>query len=166
MNIALAPASLAEKPLLERLMQLYLYDFTAFDGDDVDEQGQYPYSYLPLYWIEPHRHPFLLRVDSHPAGFVLVRLNIDSLLSPSHPVNSIAEFFVMKKYRNLGTGQFAACWIFDHFPGTWEVTQTATNLPAQSFWRKVIGAYTHGHFREVILDNEAHHGPVQVFCNE
>ncbi|MCB9134259.1 MAG: GNAT family N-acetyltransferase [Anaerolineales bacterium] len=166
MDITLTPASLAEKPLLERLMQLYLYDFTAFDGDDVDEQGEYSYKYLPLYWTEPHRRPFLLRVDSCLAGFVLVRLNIDSLLDPSQQVNSIAEFFVMKKYQHLAVGQFAARWVFNHFPGPWEVAQTATNFPAQSFWRKVISAYTSGHFREVILDREDHHGPVQNFRNE
>ena len=165
MNLALTPVSLEEKPSLERLMQLYLYDFAEFDGADVNDQGLYPYKYLPLYWTEPDRRPFFIRVNGKLAGFVLVRLDIDRLIEPPRKVNQIAEFFVMKKYRRYGVGAFAAQWVFDQFPGDWEVEQIATNLPAQTFWRKIISRYTNGNYREMFLHNEHHHGPIQSFTN-
>ncbi len=166
MNITLTPATLGEKPILERLMQLYLYDFTEFDGDDVNDQGLYPNTYLPLYWLEPQRHPFLIRVAGKLAGFVLVRVDIDGLIDPPRKVNQIAEFFVLKKYRQGGIGAFAAQATFDQFPGKWEVDQIAENLPAQAFWRKIIARYTNGQFQEVFLNNDNHHGPIQTFNNQ
>ena len=166
MNISLTPASLEEKPIVERLMQLYLYDFTEFDGDDVDTQGQYANKYLPLYWEEPNRRPFLIHANGKLAGFVLVRLEIDGLIDPPRKVNQIAEFFVMKKYRRYGVGKFAAVWVFDQYPGNWEVEQIAGNLPAQTFWHKIIGRYTNGNFREEFFHNEHHHGPIQTFSNQ
>ena len=165
MNLTLTPASPDEKPILERLMQLYLYDFTEFDGTDVNDQGLYLDKYLPLYWEEPHRRPFFIRVDGKLAGFVLVRLDIDGLIDSPRKVHQIAEFFVLKKYRRYGVGKFAAKWVFDEFPGVWEVEQIATNLPAQAFWRKIISRYTHNNYREMFLNNEHHHGPIQTFMN-
>ena len=77
----------------------------------------------------------------------------------------IAEFFVMRKYRRMGVGRTAAFAAFEQFPGHWEVSQIFQNLPAQHFWRKVIAEYTHGNYREVVLDNEVWQGPVQTFEN-
>ena len=53
-------------------MELYLYDFSEFDGADVDAQARYGYPYLDRYWEEAGRSPFLIRVDGVLAGFVLV----------------------------------------------------------------------------------------------
>ena len=159
MNVQIHPAGLDEKGLLERLMELYLYDFSEFDGADVDEQAQYGYPYLERYWAETGRTPFLIRVDGILAGFVLV-FEYTLLGIPGH---MIAEFFVMRKYRRMGVGRLAAFAAFDRFPGHWEVSQIAENIPAQNFWRKVIAEYTRGNFREVMLDDEAWKGPVQVF---
>ena len=164
MNTTLTLASFEEKPIVERLMQFYQYDFTEFDGADVDEYGLYSYKYLPHYWIESNRRPFLIRAEGKLAGLVLVRLNIKGLIDPPRNVNHLAEFFVMKKYRRYGIGEFAARWIFDQFSGNWEVEQLAANLPAQAFWRKVIDRYTKGNFREVFFRNEDHHGPIQTFA--
>jgi predicted acetyltransferase len=166
MHITLTPALLEEKPILEHLMQLYLYDFTEFDGDDVNDQGVYLNKYLPLYWAEPGRRPFLIRAERNLAGLVLVRLNIDGLIDPSHKVNQIAEFFVMKKYRRYGVGQFAARCVFDQFPGNWEIEQIVSNFPALIFWRKTIGLYTNENYQEVFFDNQHHHGPIQTFSNQ
>ena len=38
--------------------------------------------------------------------------------------------------------------MFDAFPGKWEVTQLASNVEAQKFWRRVIGEYTGGRYEE------------------
>jgi predicted acetyltransferase len=165
MKITLTPSSVKEKPILARLMQLYLYDFSEFTNNDVDKFGKYPFP-LTEFWKNPNRRPFLIRVDDQIAGFVLVGLQATSLLTPPKKVNFIAEFFVMKKYRKHGVGEFAARYVFDQFPGDWEVDEIAENLPAQAFWRKIIHRYTHGQFQEVVLDNEDHQGPIQIFRNE
>lgn len=165
MHITLSPVPLEEKFILEQLMQLYLYDLTEFNGTDANDQGLFPYYYLPAYWVDPNRRPFLIRADNKLAGFVLVRLNIEGRSDPPRLVNQMAEFFVMKKYRRYGVGEFAARWVFDQFPGEWEVEQLAANLPAQTFWRKIITRYTHGHFREAIFRNENEHVVVQTFAN-
>lgn len=52
----------------------------------------------------------------------------------------------MKKYRKKGIGRTAAVSIFDMFRGGWEISVWTNNLPAQSFWSKVIAEYTNGKY--------------------
>lgn len=54
--------------------------------------------FLDHYWTEAGRHPYFIRVDGTLAGFVLIR-------EIAMAYYSVAEFFVMKKYRNQGVGQ-------------------------------------------------------------
>src|SRR6187455_2296156 len=61
-----------ERQLLDRLMQLYCYDFSEFDPDDVGEDGRFDSVSLDRYGREPGYHAFLLRVRGRPAGFALV----------------------------------------------------------------------------------------------
>jgi predicted acetyltransferase len=70
---------------------------------------------------------------------------------------SIAEFFIMKKYRRRGIGNKVAKDIFDRHKGDWEIHQLKSNLPAQAFWKKVIAEYT----GEKYIDRQV----VQQFSN-
>jgi predicted acetyltransferase len=158
MKVELQRVSLEHKHVLRNLIELYLHDFSEYDGADVDEQGLFGYEYLDRYWLESERHPFLIRVNGKPAGFVLVRK-----IQAEPVTHSIAEFFVMRKYRRHGIGRQAASSIFDMFPGQWSVSQEAGNLPAQVFWRRVIAEYTHGTYSEEHLNTEEWHGPRQGF---
>jgi predicted acetyltransferase len=158
MNVGILPASLADKPVLRNLLELCQHDYSEYNHDDVDEHGLFGYKYLDQYWTEAERYPFLIRVDGRLAGFVLVRRVEED------PVTySIAEFFVMRKYRRQGIGGQAARFIFDRFPGRWQIEQEADNLPAQNFWRHVIAEYTQENFTEQFLQNEEWHGPRQIF---
>ncbi len=67
---------------------------------------------------------------------------------------SIAEFFVMKKYRRKGIGKSVAHQIFNLHKGTWEVFQKESNKPAQLFWNKIITNYTKGNFTERFEDGK------------
>ncbi len=164
MTISIAAASLQDRPALEQLMQFYLYDFSEITQEDVEENGRYPYyGYLPLYWSEPNRHPFLIRQGGKLAGFALV--NQHSLIDAEFHGHSIAEFFVMHKYRRLGVGAYAATRLFYRFPGEWQVAELAGNTGAQAFWRKVIGRHTHSHYTETNLNDERWNGPIQLFDN-
>ncbi len=163
MNIELTKATLAEKPALANLLELYLHDFTEYDGADVGPEGRFGYDYLDAYWTEETRTPLLVRVDGKLAGFGLLKRG--STLLNDADIMHVSEFFIMRKYRRRGVGSETARRMFDLFPGRWEVSEMAANLPAQAFWRKVIGAYTNGRFEERQWDNARWRGPVQWFDN-
>jgi predicted acetyltransferase len=161
--IEISPAGLSEKPVLQQMLELYQYDFSEFDAADIEPSGAYGYPYLDKYWIEPGRTPFLIRVNGNLAGFVLVARY--DYISGLHDDWVVSEFFIMRKYRHNGVGEYVARYIFDQFPGNWQVGQITENLPAIEFWHKVIERYTNGNFQEYILDNDHWHGPVQVFAS-
>lgn len=161
MNIEVAPALLDDKPLLQCLMEFYQYDFSEYEDSDLDSHGTYGYAWLDQYWREAGRFPFLVRVDGKLAGFVLV--NQFTYLSKSEW--SIAEFFIMRKYRRRGIGKLVAFFIFNKFQGVWEVHQMENNIPSQHFWRKIISEYTRGQYIETFLELESSGGPIQQFDN-
>jgi predicted acetyltransferase len=162
-NIEVSPASVEERPVLRHLMELYQYDFSEFDGADTSALGLYDYPYLDHYWVEPERSPFLVRVNGSLAGFVLVaRYNY---LTGMKDTWVMAEFFIMRKYRHQGIGEHTARFIFNQFPGAWQVGQIVENSAAIAFWRKVISRYTSGNYTEYTLDNDNWHGPVQAFTS-
>lgn len=143
------------------MLELYEYDFSEYEGTDLDSDGCFGYPYLDLYWLEPGRHPFIIRVDGRPAGFVLV--NAHTYLEGSDW--GISEFFILRKYRRKGVGRSAAFAVFDQFRGKWEVHELQRNGPSQDFWRKVIGEYTGGKYTEVQWNRGPSEGPIQCFDN-
>jgi predicted acetyltransferase len=157
-QVELHPVEFAEKPLLRRLMELYQYDYSEYTGEDIGDNGEFGYNYLDHYWVEEGRYPFIIKAGGKLAGFVLVRV---LARREGQTVYSMAEFFVMRKYRRQGVGQAVACQIFDRFPGWWQVEQSAANVPAQAFWRRVIGDYTGGRYEEIVPGGQL--GPVQRF---
>lgn len=162
LNIEIHPALLGDKPVLRNLLELCSHDYSEYDNADVDEHGLFGYDYLDPYWTEKGRHPFFIRVAGRLAGFVLVR---DVRQGGRRVTHTIAEFFVMRKYRRRGVGRQVAWMIFDSFPGRWSVSQEQGNLPAQNFWRQVIAEYTHGMYEEEHLMTEEWHGPCQTFSS-
>lgn len=143
-------------------MQFYLYDFSAMLSGDVNSGGFFDHEmHLDSYWSEPDRFPYLIYTNSEIAGFLLV--NSYTCLAENRGGKSIAEFFVMPKYRRRGVGRKTAIQIFDKFPGKWEVRQIKENIAGQLFWRKVIAEYTRGNFKETVLNDHLWQGPVQYF---
>lgn len=150
----------AERPLLERLLQLYLYDFSEFDHDQVDADGRYTYfdAELPDFLSKPEYRFLLVRVDGQPAGFALIRREAGTGGGSAH--HYLYEFFIMRAFRRRGLGREVAFALFDRYPGRWEVGEIAANAPAVAFWRRVIGDYTGGHYRERQTDTP---GSIQSF---
>lgn len=161
MDIKLEKASINQKSIMRNLLELYNYDFTEYDPDDVDEHGLYGYKYLDHYWTEENRYPFLIRVNNNLAGFILVRGMGTN--SQNNNIYSIAEFFVMRKYRKAGVGKRAAIMVFNMLKGEWKVSQIESNIPAQHFWRNVISEYTNNQFEEIRETDW--NGPIQKFTN-
>ncbi len=144
MNINIEPILIEQKSVFVQMMELYMYDFSEFSDDDINEYGYFGYPRIDDYWNEEGRYPFFIRVDGKLAGLVLVRscCEHNNLTNP----HNIAEFFVMKKYRQRGVGKTVAVMIFDMFPGGWEISQWTKNVPAQKFWRKIVEEYTNGKY--------------------
>lgn len=161
MNIQLRTPSRSDRGLLRQLMELYLYDFSEFDGGDLDEHGRYEYGDLDYFWFEPTHAAFLVTVDGKLAGFVLV----DDEVKMDGNERSMTEFFVMRKYRRKSVGKQVAMQVFRRLPAKWEVCVIQENTPAQAFWRHVIAEYTQGEYQEALLDNDEWHGPVFQFDN-
>jgi len=159
MVVEIIEAKLDDKPVLKNLMQLYLYDFSEFEYIDVNKQGLFEYRYFDQYWVEQARYPFLIRYENKIVGFALVN---------SHSVTgkakySIAEFFVMRRYRRNGLGRYAATSLFDKFVGYWEVRQTEMNSIGQSFWLNIIKEYTLNNFENYKDGIGDWKGPIQLF---
>lgn len=161
MNVEVLPALITDKPIIQRMMELYQYDFSEFENIDLDEHGYFGYLYLDYYWVEADRHPFLVRVNSKLAGFVLV--NQYTYLPGSQ--YSVAELFILRKYRKHGIGRQVAFHVFDLFCGRWEIHQVHTNSVAQQFWRSVIRAYTENNYTEIVMEDTDWTGIVQCFDN-
>ncbi|KKO54894.1 GNAT family N-acetyltransferase [Paenibacillus sp. DMB20] len=160
--IAIEKIEYERKSVLRNLLELYKYDFTEYDPEDVNENGLYEYMYLDHYWTEEGRHPYFIRVNGKLAGFALVReLGTDDR---NRTIYEMAEFFVMKKYRQQKVGQHAATALFNQFGGSWRVAQLEANRPAQAFWAKTIGSYTKGACQTI--REEQWEGPILTFVTE
>ncbi len=163
MEIELIKVKETEKSVLRQLMELYAYDFSEFDGADVNEHGFYGITYFDHYWTEDARHPFFIKVGGKFAGFVLI--NDYCYVVKDAGTKSVAEFFVMRKYRRQGIGKTVAVKVFDKFPGKWEVVQHRDNQPAKIFWEEVIFEYTGGNYRQEKTKTEWGIGQALIFDN-
>ena len=139
MTIEVLPAASEQQPILARLLQLYIHDFTEFHDLDLQADGTFAYSDLPLYWLDPGHHPFLILLDEKLAGFVLVKRG--SEISSSADVWDMAEFFILRRYRRRGCGAEAARQIWAQLPGPWEVRVMDSNPAALHFWQHAISAF-------------------------
>jgi predicted acetyltransferase len=150
--VDVSPATPRERPTLDRLLQLYQYDFSEIEGGAIGDDGQYHFLDAAGWFHQANRYPFLVRVVGELAGFALV----EQLLEPaSNPPGSagesltiLDEFFILRKFRRIGVGRLAAFDVFGRFPGRWTLSQTAHNRGAHAFWRKIIDEYTGGRFDE------------------
>ena len=148
MNVKLTKASRENISVLENLMQFYIYDFSEFVELDVKEDGLFePYASLREYWDnENERFPYFIKVGERYLGFVLVKY----ITLSDRNYFSMAEFFIMRKYRRKGIGRSIAEQVFNMHKGQWQIYQKESNRPAQVFWRKIITDYTKGQFKERI----------------
>ena len=138
-QIEVIPATKADEPILANLLELYAHDFSEFHGVELGPDGRFGYKSLPLYWSEPDRHPFLVKVDGKLAGFALVKRGSEI---SGNDVWDMAEFFVLRAYRRQGVGTQISREVWKRFPGTWEVRVLKANVPALSFWARAIATLT------------------------
>jgi predicted acetyltransferase len=163
--VTVRPASAAERPLIEGLMQLYTYDFSEMepagsDRFDLQADGLFEPYPLDAYWRDDDCWPLLIEVDGRPAGFAL--LNRDSHRGAKND-RHMGEFFVARKFRKAGVGAAALKQIFAMHPGVWEVAIVERNDAAKAFWPKAIKASGGLDLQGHAGDGEHWTGPIWSF---
>lgn len=136
MHIEVITAVTDQQPILANLLELYAHDFSEFQDLELGADGRFGYKHLPLYWEEPERHPFLVRIDGRLAGFVLAKRG--SEVSGHENVWDMAEFFIVRGFRRRGIGTEVAHEVWRRFPGLWEVRVMQSNHSAAEFWGRAI----------------------------
>lgn len=173
MNISVELCAPEDKSIILNLYPLYLYDlaeirkilpnaYGVFEDTDDYKTLQEQTDLFDIWWQKENvLFPYLIRVDGLPAGFGLIATPPYLVDDSEYMMN---EFFVMRPFRGNGVGEQAAIELFNRFPGKWMLftTPTADNLRTQHFWRKTLGNYAPGLYKET--DEELpHFGHCKVF---
>lgn len=159
--LEILPATVDQKPILAHLIEFYIYDSTAYSGRDVNADGRFGYRYLDHYWEEAERFAYLFRFQNKWAGFGLITGHV-YLPENSHG-HSIAEFFVMRKYRRTGIGRIAFRRLIALHPGRWEIRVERENQAGIAFWPVVIAELTTNNYQRIELDPTSWDGPIYSF---
>jgi len=130
--------------ILKNLMEHYLHDMAEWFEFDSTEDGSYSYSTDPI-WDEGF-DVFLVYSDVIPIGFAIVGSGERWIADKS--ARDLDEFFVIRRYRRKGVGQFLAEHVWGLYPGKWVVRVFQNNLPALPFWRVTVSGYTQGAYEE------------------
>ena len=117
--VTLTQVPVSQSRVIANLMQLYKYDFSELAQigspyGEVGSDGKFVYEGLDSYWREDGRVPLTVQAHDRLVGFILV--NRWSALSRKLD-HSVAEFFVLRKYRRIGVGSRAARVLFERWPG-------------------------------------------------
>lgn len=106
------------------------------------------YDVQSIWWEKPGiLFPFLIQVDSEPAGFILIATQPHCSPGIQYFVH---EFFLLHTYRGRGIAEAAAVRVFEQFKGQWELftNPSERNIAGHKFWRKTIRNYSNGDFIE------------------
>ena len=139
MQIALRRVDYAEKQILANLLEKYNYEFSQYDGRELNALGLFGYRYLDHYWTDRNRWAYFIEADGKLAGFVMINGCAEAQDRPCD--YSIAEFFVMYKYRRAGVGRQAFVLAADSHRGKWQLKMHPKNLAAKRFWERVVPEY-------------------------
>lgn len=151
-EVKLVPATIKEYPVIQNMGRFYVYDMSEYVGKEegwgVSEDGLYECIDFKKYWEDTNSFPFIVRYKNEIAGFVIV----DKKGSAAEIDFNIAQFFVLRKFKNKGFGRHVAYQCFKKFPGAWEVMVMPGNEGAYRFWRSTIKNYTNNNFTEYTRD--------------
>lgn len=127
-----------DRDLLWNLLQKYLYEMTAYYGNELDAAGNYRYRYFDAYFSEPGRKALLIYHDRQLAGFAMI--NPYAYIS-TQPACVLAEFTVFPAFRKKHIASEAAEAIFRRYGGRWEIKYHEQNIAAKLLWNKIGKRY-------------------------
>lgn len=140
-NIKIVPAGIKDYPTIQNMGRFYVYDMSEYmgheDGWEMPEDGLYECIDFKKYWERDDAFPFLIRYKNELAGFAIV----DKKGSEPLIDFNMAQFFILRKFKNKGLGRYIAHQLFDQFKGIWEVMVLPNNTGAYQFWQKTVHSY-------------------------
>lgn len=142
MNYEIENVSLKDKEKLYKLLQYALYDGSFYIDNDINEECIFEYRWFDNYFTDDDRDAYFVKSGDKYLGMVMVNEN----LKYNDEGKSVAEFFIMPKYRRNHIGKKVAYDIFELFKGNWEVQPMKNNKVAYSFWKNIINEYTNGNY--------------------
>lgn len=132
-KIQLVPTTIENHPTIQNMGRFYVYDMSEYLGSEqgweMPEDGLYECIDFKKYWDEKGSYPFLVRYENEIAGFAI----IDKKGSDSTIDFNMAQFFILRKFKNKGIARHVAHLCFDKFPGVWEVMVIPGNEGAYRF---------------------------------
>lgn len=132
MALEVRKAAGTERPIIEQLIQLYLYDMASEHPWPLEPNGRYAYDFLDRFW----QHPYLLHTNGELAGFALVIRGCP--ITGRADCWFMAELFVLRPYRRQGLGAEATRQLLANHPGAWHVAVLQSNQPALAFWNRAL----------------------------
>jgi predicted acetyltransferase len=142
-SVSVVPVAEAEAPVLGNLLELYCHDMSAYFPIQLGDDGRFGYPALNSYFRAPDaRFAYFIRSAGKLAGFALATRG--SPVSPLPNALDVAEFFVLRAFRQRGVGEQAARQLWSARRGRWLVRVALANTPALSFWRRAAAAQTGG----------------------
>lgn len=151
LQLKIIKATIADYPTVQNMARFYVYDMSRSCGFISDEwacpsDGLYESYDFKLYFDNPQRQAFLIKIHNELAGFVLLNKE-----GTQHNMDwNMGEFFILAKFQGIGLGSRAAHEIWKTHPGIWEISVIPENKPALMFWRKAISTFTAGNYTEEI----------------
>ncbi|WP_342422852.1 hypothetical protein [Paenibacillus sp. FSL E2-0178] len=163
MNIEVKLTGLNEAYIIKNMYPLYLHDLSGhyglveghtpnrhgiFEDDDDCRTLADQFEVQNIWWEKPGiLYPFLIMVNSLPAGFALIATPPHCAQGVNYFVN---DFFLLQPFRGNGIAEQAAVEVFERFRGEWELftNPAARNITGQKFWRKTVSRYTQGQYTE------------------
>jgi len=144
-ELKLIPATLKEYPIIQNMATYYSYDMSEYMGWAQGSDGTHSVGmdYIK-YWQAQNTFPFIIKYQNELVGFVIIDKDV---INPANDFN-IAQFFILRKFKGKGIGQYIAFECFNQFAGNWEVFVMLGNEGAYRFWRHIIKKYTANQFKE------------------
>lgn len=145
MNIYLEKVKEENKEVLYRLLEYSLYEESANDLNEMNEEAIFEYKYFNSYFTDDDRDAYFIREKetNKILGFAMV----NSYVQVFENGHSIAEFMVIPKYRKNHIGKKVAFELFDRYRGNWEVSPSYNSCSALFFWNKVVKDYTSSNYK-------------------
>ena len=121
----------ADDPRLDRLLQLYMHEWSALLPIALNEEARFVYAKLPNYRDVDRHVAYLILDDRRPLGFVLARRDEGECWH-------VEEFFVIHGARRRGIGIAAMRALVALHPGAWTLTVRFESPAALQFWRRAV----------------------------
>lgn len=140
-DIIIISANLADYPTIQNMGRFYVYDMSEYLGHEkgweMPDDGLYECIDFKKYWERDDTFPFLIRYKKELAGFAIVdKKGSDPLIN-----FNMAQFYILRKFKNKGIGRYVAHQLFSRFNGIWEVMVLPENHGAYQFWEKTVKSY-------------------------